>query len=144
MATITFAARIAQDLRILVSSPAVIDGTNQRDADTSENTTLSDRIAVMAAAKVESVLGDCGDFDDAATSTSGDIEALDIGVRLAQVRMNSTYSGVLGEQGRNAIKEIEQELKDLAVARRQEEAVPVVACDCDVNEDCDEDECDED
>jgi hypothetical protein len=136
MATITFAQRIAQDLRILVSSPAMVDGTNQRGSGTTEVTAITDRIAVMAAAKVESVLGDCGDYDDAAASTSGDLEALDIGVRLAQVRMSAIYSGVLGEQGRNALKDIEQELLDLAEARRQEASTPVVA---DVDDDEDED-----
>jgi hypothetical protein len=128
MATITFAARIAQDLRILVASAAVIDGTNQRGTGTTEVTAISDRIAVMVAAKLESdnLLGDVGDFDDAATSIAGDLSALDIGVRLAQVRMNNVYPGLLSEQGMMYEKDIIAEAQELATARRQLASTPVV------------------
>ncbi len=139
MATITFAARIAQDLRILVASAAVIDGTNQRGSGTTEVTATSDRIAVMAAAKVESILGDCGDFDDAATSVAGDLEALDIGVRLAQVRMNNVYPGTLGEAGTMYEKDILAEAHALADSRRQEATEPVVVEDSDDDGEVDED-----
>ena len=139
MATITFAARIAQDLRILVASAAVIDGTNQRGAGTTEVTAISDRIGVMAAAKIESILGDCGDFDDAATSVTGDLEALDLGVRLAQVRMNNVYSGVLLEDGTMYEKDILEEAKSLAMSRRQEASEPVTVEDSDDDGEVDED-----
>lgn len=139
MATITFAARIAQDMRILISAAAMADGTNQRGSGTTEVTATSDRIAVMAAAKIESICGDAGDFDDAATSVAGNLDMLDLGVRLAQVRMQNVYPGVLSEAGTMQEKDILAEAHDLADALRQEESTPVVVEDSDDDGEVDED-----
>jgi shikimate kinase len=120
MAAITFAQRIAQDLRILIAAATIVDETNQRGAGTSEVTAITDRAALLAAARVQSELGDVGAFDDAAASTAGDLAALDIGIRLAKLRLDNVYTAILSPDGREYEKDVIRDLKELAAARRLE------------------------
>ena len=118
MATITYAARIQDDLQLLISSPTMIDATNQRDADVVENTALSLRASQMAAAKIEGILGEAGNYDDA-DGTIGDQQMLDLGIRLAMLYMTQVYSLTLNQAGVDYIGSVIDEAKDLARSRRQ-------------------------
>lgn len=120
MAAITFAQRIAQDLRILIAAATIVDNTNQRGVGTTEVTAITDRAALLAAARVESELGPVGAFDDAAASTTGDLAALDIGVRLAKLRLDNVYTAILSPDGREYEKDVLKDLKELAAGRRLE------------------------
>lgn len=82
MASCTFGARIAVDLAIIIASPTVIDASRQRVTTATEDTTRTARVCVLAAKKVESVLGSVGLYDDA-DATIGDQDALEIGIRIA-------------------------------------------------------------
>ena len=111
----TLAVQIATDLRVLVASKTLIDLTNVRDADTSEDTTVTTKVAEHAAAKVKARLGTSIDGDDTT--------AVDLGVRLALARLKSVYSARMTSEGMEYIGQIERELDDEAAVRVAAESV---------------------
>lgn len=123
MASITFAQRIQDDLQVLIASDTLIDLTNQRDTDSSEDTDISLRASQFAAAKIESILGSAGTYDDT-DQTIGDQVMLDLGVRLAYERLRR-MTGVWDAEDEDVEKQIVEEAKDLNGARVQENALPV-------------------
>lgn len=123
MASITFAQRIQDDLQVLIASDTLIDLTNQRDTDANEDTDISLRASQFAAAKIESILGSAGTYDDT-DQTIGDQVMLDLGTRLAYERLRR-MTGVWDTADEDVEKQIVEEAKDLNEARVQENALPV-------------------
>lgn len=123
MASITFAQRIQDDLQVLIASNTLIDLTNQRDSDATEDTDISLRASQFAAAKIESILGSAGTYDDT-DQTIGDQVMLDLGVRLAYERLRR-MTGVWDTEDEDVEKQIVEEAKDLNETRVQENALPV-------------------
>ena len=114
----TLAVQIATDLRILVASATMIDLTNVRDSDSSEDTTLSNKAAAHAAARVQEFLGSSVDGTDT--------YAVDLGVRLALLRLATIYSGTLTPEGRGFIGDVNTELEKSAERRGAALATPKV------------------
>lgn len=125
MATVTFPVKIGLDLVLLVADQTLIDLSRQRDSTATELSTRTVRTTEHAAAKVESVLGDVGSYDDT-DQTIGDLAALDIGTRLALLRYSQVYTLTLTADGVSYIGEIKDELDELAEQRRQEAGTPVL------------------
>lgn len=125
MAAATFAERIALDLALLVADATIIDLSRQRDGTAGQLTTRTVRVTEMAAAKVESVLGDVGAYDDT-ISTQGDQAALDVGIRMALYYYSQIYTLTLTDAGVAALENLLEELDTLAKRRRQANATPVV------------------
>lgn len=111
MATCTFAARIALDLALVVTSPSMIDFSRQRDATATEDTARTARVCQLAAAKVESRLGSAGSYDDT-DATIGDQVFLDFGSRIALLRYSQVYSLVLTDTGTSYIGTVIEELEE--------------------------------
>jgi len=124
MATATFAERISLDLAILISPSSLIDLTNQRDTDALVNTNLLDRTSQMAAAKIQSRLGDVGSYDDT-DGTIGDQQALDLGIRLSLHYLTNVYTLTLTDAGQAAQRQLFEEIELLARSRRQEYTLEV-------------------
>ena len=112
------------DLTILLSSASLVDLTNQRDADAATNATLLSRVCDMSVAKVESVLGTVGGYDDT-DLTVGDQPALELGIRLAMHYLRSTFTltGTNPEEWAALLSELEI----LATRRRRENSTPVLS-----------------
>lgn len=125
MAVATFPERIQDDLTLLVADKTLIDLSNQRDSDTNEDSARTLRVCQMAAANIERKLGDVGLYDDT-DGTIGDLEALDLGVRLALYRYATSYTLKLTAAGQEVIGTVLEELEDLAKSRRQENSTPVI------------------
>lgn len=106
----SFRTQAKTDFRILVASPNLVDFSNVRDDDATENTTFTDLAIDHACAKVEGKLG--------ATIDSSDEEALDIACRLALLRL-PMYGCKLTEAALAYIGDVRVELKEAAQARRQ-------------------------
>ncbi len=115
----TLAAQTNTDLNALITPQTLQDLTRLRDATGSINTTLLQRAADFAAAKVESFLGD--------NLTDTDVIAVSISVRLALLDMSTIYSLRLTPEGTLFIGDVNQELKDLALRRARVEADPVLS-----------------
>jgi hypothetical protein len=114
----TLEDQIAADLRAIVASENLIDMSNQRDDDTAEDTTRTDRVAALAAANVKEVLGESIDGDD--------LQAVDFGVRTALLKYNVQLGLRQSEQGQAAWRDLRQEMRDTARARRQKNSAPVL------------------
>lgn len=125
MATATFAERIQDDLAVLIADKTLIDLSRQRDATATQETARTLRVCQMAAAKVESKLGDVGSFDDT-DGTIGDQTALDFGVRVAMMLYSQMYSLTLTEAGRDTFVSVMTEIDAEADVRRQEAGTPVI------------------
>lgn len=105
----TLASQIATDLAVLVASANIIDLSNQRDTDATEDTTRTARVCAMAAAKVQSYLGDVDGTD---------LQAVDIGVRLAAVYYSASYPLLSTKQ--DVLSNIYAELAELRESRLSE------------------------
>jgi len=126
MAAITFAERIQDDLALLVADQSLIDLSRQRDATATEDTSRTLRVCQMAAAKLEGILGDAGSYDDTDV-TIGDLQMLDLGVRLALRYYASVYSLTLTAEKQGLVEGIMAEAEALAKSRRQANSTPVVS-----------------
>lgn len=111
----TLAVQIATDLRVLVSSKTLIDLTNVRDADTTEDTAITTKAAAHAAAKIQSRLGTAIDGDDTT--------AVDLGVRLALARLKTVYSARMTPEGADYIAGLDAEIDAEADIRAAEASV---------------------
>ncbi len=103
----TLSAQINTDVQVVVASAHLIDLTNQRDSDSSIDSTVLSKACDLAAAKVQSYLG-AVDGDDT--------EAVDIGVRLVLVQLKQSFSlvGPVQDTRQQLIAEL-AELRDMRV-----------------------------
>ena len=108
----TLASQILADIQVIVASAHLVDLTNQRDADSSVDTTILTKACDYAAAKVASYLG---------SVTGTDTLAVDIGVRWAVLQLSSSYS--LLNTGGDTRAGLIAELKELQAIRRTELAM---------------------
>lgn len=123
MATCTFGVRIGVDLAVIIASPTLIDASRQRVTTATEDTTRTARVCVLAAKKVESVLGAVGSYDDA-DATIGDQDALEIGIRIALHLYLHAYSMVQTAETNALWQDLLKELRELA-EKRVAEVTPV-------------------
>lgn len=119
MATCTFPVAIATYYRIVVASAHVISGSRQRSATATEDTAHTNAVANLVAAKVESILGPVGSFDDADISI-GDTEALDIALRLMPIYVFNTFSLTKKGDAQTSFELLIEELENLNTSRSQE------------------------
>lgn len=131
MATMTFAAKIAQRLRLLRGEQQAIDDSTPRlpdpDSDSApltENTDHTTAIAAQAAAEVEAELGSVGSFDDT-DHTVGDLVALSYGVKFA-VRIGKEIGFNITPDGLGYMDKLDQRLQREAQRREDEAADPYV------------------
>lgn len=122
MAACTFSARLVIDLAIVIASPTIIDASRQRVTTATEDTTRTARVCDMAAAKVVSVLGDVGAYDTSDGSI-GDLQALDIGLRIAMHLYLHHFSLIQTTETDTMWQNLLDELDGLA-ARRSAEVPP--------------------
>lgn len=101
----------------------LIELTNQRDDDANEDTDISLRAARFAAAQVESVVGDAGDYDDS-DETAGDSILSSIGSDLALLKLYQYAGNWTPDRAERETSLIEQ-LENLNTSRIQAVA-PVV------------------
>ena len=106
----TLEAQTKIDLRIIVAANNLIDLSNVRDDDTSEDTTITDRVVDVSVALVKGYLGDTVDGDD--------VLALDFAIRLSYLRLMQ-YTGALTEGTSTGIDSIKEEMRREARSRRQ-------------------------
>lgn len=107
----TLQAQIVTELAVVIASANMIDLSNQRDTDVAEDTTRTAKVAELAAAKVKSYLGDVD---------STDVQAVDIGLRIALLYYSNNYSLIQGQAGRDALQSIYAELDELRQSRLSE------------------------
>lgn len=109
-------AAISTDLQLVVAAGTVIDLTNQRDDDSAVDTTLLSAVCSKAAVVVQRHLG--------ATVDGDDYDAVEFGVRVALLYMQTHYAARLREAALPWVGGVMQELKDEAKARRQAVQLP--------------------
>jgi hypothetical protein len=114
----TLAAQIQTELALLVASATIIDHSNQRDEDTAEDTARTAAVAAHASAKVEGVLGD--------GITDSDVQAVDLGTRIALMRYAVVYSETLTLEGVEYIRGVHAELRELRDTRNAAASTPQV------------------
>lgn len=101
---------ISTQLQVVVASGTVIDLTNQRDADSSVDSTLLLAVSKQAGDKVRRHLGDVTDTD---------YDAIDFGVRLALLDLATFWSLTLTDGGLAYVSGVMTEMREEAQARRQ-------------------------
>ena len=119
MAVCTFAARLVIDVSLVLAAETVIDLSRQRDVTATHNTAFTTRVCKMAANKVEAILGDVGSYDDS-DITVGDQDALELGLRLAILFYSNTFTLMQTPDNREALRELIDEIKELAAVRVDE------------------------
>lgn len=97
-------------LRAIISDDTIEDLSNQRVAGT-EDTTKTTTVCLIAAADVESYLGDVADTD---------YIAIKLGTQLALYHYQSTWTSMAMDKSEAKLNSIYRALERLAEARRQE------------------------
>lgn len=113
MAEVSFAKRIELSYRLVNASKTVVDGSRTREEDTDEDTARTEAQAQLVAARIESVYGSAGKYDDS-DQTVGDIKILEKGVRLMYVSALKVFSGGSDDASRANENAIMEEVKALA------------------------------
>lgn len=107
----SLATAIATRLQVVIASKTVIDLTNQRDADSSVDSTLLAAVAEESAKAVRRQLGQSVDDTDD--------DAVDFGVRIAVLRLTVDYSLTMTQDGATYTAGVYSEMRREAEARRQ-------------------------
>lgn len=114
----TLKTQILADLRTVLPSATLVDLTNQRDTDSSENTDITERAAAYADAVVRGHLN--------SDVTGEDLEAVSIGVDLAIINLSKRFNlGGTGTDG-PTLQDTMTALKALQRRRRIANTSPIL------------------
>lgn len=109
------ADEIVSALTVAISSPQLTDISRMRGAGTTPDASRIALAASQAAAVVESYLG---------AYRSGDVEAVDFGVRIATVRMAQQWPGQTQAEGVESYRDLRKELYETSQRRVRAASAP--------------------
>lgn len=123
--SISLADRTVLDLIELVADNTLVDLSRQRAVGDTKEWNRLNRVCVLAAARVESILGSAGSYTTH-DLTVGDLTFLDFSTRWAILSFSNVYTLTMSDKGTDGMESLRVELQQYARGLRQEASSPVI------------------